>query len=236
MTERICKNGDFLITGKYCLLNNLWGADTGSGSQCIWKSPSGQSRIAWGTEWDWMGRSDTIKSYAAVVWGWHWCGRHWDLKVADAGLPVGLGSLKSLRVAWSFNVTHARPGGMNVTYDIWLSGNPDPGDKNPTGEVMIWLYKSGDIRPIRARQTGTVIGNTEWDFWQGPHPVSGWPVYSFIRTVNTQSETLDITDFFQYLISSAGLESSVYLIGVQAGPEVFTGKGRLDTALYSLDI
>jgi len=230
MMERICRNSACLIQGKYYLYNNLWGADTGSGSQCIWKSPSKQSHIAWGTSWDLTGRRDTIKSYASVVWGWHW-----GWKVADTGLPIRLISFSSLHTAWSFNVTHTRPGGMNVTYDIWFSRNPDPGDKNPTGEVMIWLYKIGDIRPIGSRQTSTIIGNTEWDFWEGPHPVSGWPVYSFIRTINSQTETLDLTNFFQYLIL-AGLSSSVYLLSVQAGAEVFTGKGRLDTTLYSLDI
>ncbi len=228
--KRICKNGAFLIQGKYYLYNNLWGANTGSGSQCLWKSPSNQSHIAWGTSWNWTGQRDTIKSYASVVWGWHW-----GWKVAETGLPIQLVSLRSLRTAWSFNLTHTRLGGTNVTYDIWLSRNPALGDKNPTGEVMIWLYNTGNIRPIGSRQTSTIIEGTEWDLWEGPHPVSAWPVYSFIRTVNTKTQKLDLTNFFQYLIL-AGLSSSVYLLSVEAGAEVFTGEGRLDTGLYSINM
>jgi len=228
--ERICKNGASLIQGRYYLYNNLWGADTGSGSQCIWKSPCGRAHLAWGTSWNWTGPPDTIKSYASVVWGWHW-----GWKVDGTGLPVRLVSIRSLRTAWSFNLTLARPGGTNVAYDMSLSKNPDPGDKNPKGEVMIRLYHTGDIHPIGSRQTAATIGNTEWELWQGPHPVSAWQVYSFIRTVSTQTETLDPADFFRYLIR-AGLSGSDYLLGVEAGAEVFTGKGRLGTTLYSLDL
>ena len=164
------------------------------------------------------------------MWGWHW-----GWKVADTGLPIQLNSLRSLRTVWSFNLTHTRLGGTNVTYDIWLSGNPAPGDKNPAGEVMIWLYNTGDIRPIGSRQTSTIIEGIEWELWEGPHPVSAWPVYSFIRTVNTKTQKLDLRNFFQHLIS-VGLSSSVYLLGVQAGAEVFTGEGRLDTNLYSINM
>ena len=65
--------------------------------------------------------------------------------------------------------------------------------------------------------------------------MSGWPVYSFIRTVNTKIETLDLTNFFQYLISF-GLNYSAYLLSVEAGAEIFTGEGRLDTTHYSMDV
>jgi len=228
--KRICENGAFLIQGKYYLFNNLWGANTGAGSQCIWKGLSNQLDITWGTSWNWTGQHDTIKSYASVVWGWHW---GWI--VSDTGLPVQLISLHSLRTAWSFDLTCARLGGINVTYDIWLSSNPDSGGKNPTGEVMIWLYHTGDIRPIGSRQTSLTIEDIEWDLWKGPHPVSAWPVYSFIRRINTKTQNLDLINFFQYL-ASAGLSDSDYLLSVQAGAEVFTGEGRLDTTFYSIDI
>lgn len=228
--QRICNNGDYLIRGKYYLYNNLWGAATGSGSQCLWESSSDDSHIAWGTGWDWTGRSDTIKSYAAVVWGWHW-----GWKVAHSVLPIPLTSLRSLPTAWRFNLTHKTPGGTNVTYDIWLSENPHLDDENPAGEVMVWLYHTGDIHPIGSRQTNTIIEGIGWDLWGGPHPVSGWPVYSFVRTANTKAASFDLAHFFQYLIS-AGLSSSLYLLSVEAGAEVFTGKGRLDTTHYSIDI
>ena len=228
--KRICTNGDFLVRGKYYLYNNLWGANTGSGSQCLWQSPSDESHIAWGTNWSWTGQSDTIKSYAAVVWGWHW-----GWKVANTGLPVQLSSLRSLHTTWSFDLIHTTLGGTNVTYDIWLSQNPRPCGEDPTAEVMVWLYNTGDISPIGSRQTNTIIEGIGWDLWEGRHPVSDWPVYSFVRSANTKAAALDLMNFFQYLIS-IGLSSSSYLLSVEAGAEVFTGEGRLDTTLYSIDV
>ena len=228
--ERICKNGAFLIQGKYYLYNNLWGANKGSGSQCLWSSASDPSHIAWGTSWNWTGQRNTIKSYAAAVWGWHW-----GWKIANTGLPIQLTSLRNIRSAWSFNLSHTILGGTNVTYDIWLSENPHLDEENPTGEVMVWLYNTGDISPIGSKQTYVTIEGVEWSLWEGPHPVSGWPVYSFIRTVNTKIETLDLTNFFQYLISF-GLNYSAYLLSVEAGAEIFTGEGRLDTTHYSMDV
>ena len=228
--KRTCKNGAVLMQGSYYLYNNLWGANTGSGSQCLWLSPSDSSHIAWGTSWNWKGQKNTIKSFAAAVLGWHW-----GWKIANTSLPIQLSSLRSLYSTWSFNLTHTILGGTNVTYDIWLSKNPHPGEENPTGEVMVWLYKTGNINPIGSRQNNLIIQGIEWSLWKGPHPVSGWPVYSFIRTVNTKAITLDLTEFFQCL-TSFGLSNSVYLLGIEAGAEIFTGEGRLDTTHYSVDI
>ena len=228
--KRICKNGAFLVQGKYYLYNNFWGANTGSGSQCLWSSSSDPLHIAWGTSWNWTGQKNTIKSFAAIVWGWHW-----GWKIADTGLPIQLTSLRSLRSAWSFNLTHTILGGTNVTYDIWLSESPHPDEENPTGEVMVWLYNTGDISPIGSKQTQVIIEGVEWSLWKGPHPVSGWPVYSFIRTNNVRTETLELTNFFQYL-TSVGLSYSDYLLSVEAGAEIFTGEGKLDTTHYAIDI
>ncbi|MEJ2734799.1 MAG: endo-1,4-beta-glucanase [Anaerolineae bacterium] len=228
--KEICTNGGIVVRGKYYLYNNLWGADTGSGSQCLWQSPSDESHIAWGTNWSWTGQSDTIKSYAAVVWGWHW-----GWKVANTGLPIQLTALQSLHTTWSFDLTHTKLSRANVTYDIWLSENPRPGGENPTAEVMVWLYKTGNIRPIGSKRTHVIVEGIGWDLWKGRHPVSDWPVCSFVRTTNTKVEALDLMSFFRHLVS-IGLSSSIYLLGVEAGAEVFTGEGRLDTTLYSIDM
>jgi hypothetical protein len=91
-------------------------------------------------------------SYAAAVWGWHW-----GWKIANTGLPIQLTSLRNIRSAWSFNLSHTILGGTNVTYDIWLSENPHLDEENPTGEVMVWLYNTGDISPIGSKQTYVTI-------------------------------------------------------------------------------
>ena len=228
--KKLQQNHATLIQNKYYLFNNLWGADTGSGSQCTWSAASEKSPMAWGTQWNWDGPEHTIKSYAAMVWGWHW-----GWKVSNCGLPVQLSSLKSLCSTWEFELTHTIPGGTNVTYDIWLSDNPQADNENPTGEVMVWLYKIGEITPIGSEVDRVMIEGVQWRLWKGAHPVSGWPVYSFIREENTNRQTLDLVHFFQHL-AAFGLSQSNYLLGVQAGPEIFTGKGSLDTLYYDMSL
>ena len=228
--NKLCENYAYLIQNRYYLFNNLWGADTGNGSQCTWPAASEVCPLAWSTQWNWSGSAHTIKSYAAMVWGWHW-----GWKVADCGLPVQLASLQRLRSTWEFNLTHTVPGGTNVTYDIWLSSNPHADNENPTGEVMIWLYQTGDITPIGSEVDRVTIEGVKWHLWKGPHPVSGWPVYSFVRVENTGSQTLDLMNFFQHL-TDFGLNLKDYLLGVQTGPEVFSGEGTLQTTYYDIDM
>jgi xyloglucan-specific endo-beta-1,4-glucanase len=230
MKKQVCHDGDSIIKGKYWLSNNLWGAQTGAGSQCLWDASATEQNIAWGTSWNWTGQADAIKSYTSAVLGWHW-----GWKLPHTGLPAQLFALQSVPTSWSFHLTQATPGAINVTYDIWLSINPHLGNANASEEIMIWLYQSGDIHPIGSKQTTMTIGGTGWDLWEGPHPTSSWPVHSFVRTTNTTSQSLNLTDFFHYLVSR-GLSSSTYLISVETGIEVFTGAGRLDTTSYFVDI
>jgi hypothetical protein len=230
MMKQICDDGGSIIMGSYWLNSNLWGAQTGTGSQCLWDTSSGDTSIAWGTSWDWTGQTDSVKSYDCAVLGWHW-----GWKFPDTGLPIRLSDHRSVHTSWSFDLTQTTPGGINISYDIWLSADPHLGDQNADHEIMIWLYHDGGVSPIGAKQTTTMIAGADWDLWEGSLPSCGWPVHSFVRTANTNSSSFDLSDFFDYLISR-GLSDSQYLISVEAGTEVFTGAGRLDITSYSVDI
>lgn len=231
MKKQFFNNGDSIISGKYWLYNNLWGSHTGSGSQCLWKSSAKGSNISWGTSWNWTGQTDAIKSFVSVILGWHW-----GWKLTETGLPIQLSSVKNIHTSWEFDLKETASGGINITYDLWLSTNPDIGNENPSGEIMIWLYKSEGIIPIGSKETIVSIAGVDWELWKGPHPISGWPVYSFVREINTCSQELNLEDFFNYLSNHNGLNNSLYLISVEAGMEVFTGAGTLETSLYSVGI
>lgn len=229
MTQ-LWKNGDSLTLGKYWLNSNLWGADTGSGSQCLWETSWENATIAWGTSWDWSGPADTVKSYNCAVLGWHW-----GWKLSDTGLPLQLCERRDIQTSWNFHLLETVPGGLNVSYDLWLSSDPHLDNANADHEIMIWLYQSGDIRPIGAKQATVTLGGSAWELWEGSLPQCGWPVHSFVRTINTTSQALNLTEFFDYL-NTRGLSNSQYLISVEAGVEVFTGAGRLDTTAYTVGI
>jgi xyloglucan-specific endo-beta-1,4-glucanase len=228
--RRIEKHGEYLIHDRFFLFNNLWGAETGTGTQSLWEETEQGPSVAWGTRWDWNGSLATIKSYAAIVLGWHW-----GWRVSDTGLPVRLDSIRRVGTRWTFKLIEETPGKYNVSYDCWFSDNPKNDQENPTGEVMVWLTYTENVTPIGSLKNRVNIGGTEWELWQGPHPVSGWPVYSFLRTVQTDTEMLDLKDFFQYL-THHGFSGLDYLLSVEAGIEVFAGVGRLETSAYTLEI
>ena len=229
MTQ-LWKHSESLILGKYWLNSNLFGAETGSGSQCLWETSRSGAIVAWGTRWEWSGPPDTVKSYNCAVLGWHW-----GWKLAHTGLPHQIREHRSVQTAWDFRLQERVPGGLNVSYDLWLSADPHLDNANADHEIMIWLYQSGDIRPIGTKQTAATLGGITWELWEGSLPQCGWPVHSFVRSVNTTSQVLHLNEFFDYLIER-GLSSAQHLIGVEAGVEVFTGAGQLDTTAYSVEI
>ncbi|MEV6349004.1 cellulose binding domain-containing protein [Actinoplanes sp. NPDC051851] len=229
VASKDCTDYAALVRGKYWVNNNVWGKADGTGSQCVWENGLSGDKLSWGTDWTWDGDTTKVKSYASAVLGWHW-----GWKTTGTGLPVRLSAGKPVDTSWNFTVTQTTSNIMNVSYDLWFHSiaNPDWADQ-PTDEVMVWLYRSGGAGPVGTKQATVTIGGTSWDLYQGN---IGWNVYSFVRTSNTTSASLDLTDFTDDLAGRGWLDKSKYLSSVQAGTEVFTGSGRLDTSAYSVTI
>ncbi len=224
----VCNNGQSITMGKYWLNSNLWGASSGSGSQCIWNTSQNGSTIAWGTSWNWTGSPNSVKSYDSSVLGWHW-----GWQISNTGLPIQLSSNQSVQTSWSFNLNQTTPGGIDVSYDTWISPNANLGNANPSDEVMVWLYHSGGVQPVGSAQTTVTIDGMSWTLWEGS---TSWQVHSFVANSNVTSASLNLMDFYNYLISRGSLSSSKYLLSVEQGTEVFTGAGELDTTSYSTNI
>ncbi|SDT69193.1 GH12 family glycosyl hydrolase domain-containing protein [Actinoplanes derwentensis] len=225
-----CTDFAALVRGKFWVNNNVWGKADGTGSQCVWENGLTGDSLSWGTSWTWAGDNTKVKSYASSVLGWHW---GWKVP-SGTGLPVRLSAGKPVTTNWNFQVTQNSGGVMNVAYDLWLhdKANPDWPD-NPTDEVMVWLYKSGGAGPVGTKQATVSIGGATWDLYRGN---IGWEVYSFVRTSNTSAAGLDLTDFTDELVARKWLAETKYLSSVQAGTEIFTGSGRLDTTAYSVQV
>lgn len=226
--EESCESGGAIVAGSYWLSNNQWGRDAGSGTQCVRLLGDAP---AWSTDWRWSGEQNAVKSYASAVLGWHW---GWKVPRERTGLPVRLSSGTPVTSTWDFTVTPADPGTMNVAYDLWLHdvGDPDWEDQ-PTDEVMVWLYRSGGAGPLGTREATVTLGGADWDLYRGD---IGWNVFSFVRTANTTSAALELTDFTAELTKRGWMPDSRYLSSVQAGTEVFTGAGELDTDGYAVRV
>jgi len=72
------------------------------------------------------------------------------------------------------------------------------------------------------------LNSNEWGASNGSGTQCIWDT-------STTSQTLDLKDFLNYLVSR-GLSSSKYLSSVESGTEIFTGNGQLDTTSYYANV
>lgn len=61
-TQTLCSQYASYTSGSYAVNNNLWGEDSGSGSQCTYVDDISGSGVAWSTTWQWSGSSTQVKS------------------------------------------------------------------------------------------------------------------------------------------------------------------------------
>lgn len=216
------------------LQNNLWHEHQSgtAGHQC--SAPTAPSRPGagetWTTSWDWSGDPQQVKSYASDVHGWNW-----GWKVHGSGLPVPVDGASPITSDWTFSTAPGTTGAYDVSYDLWLHAEDAPGaDSQPSGEVMLWLDRTGNHTP-----TGRVLGRyrlagTSWTLYLDTGP---WPVYKFVRDTDTTSVAgLDLREFTGRLVRLHLLRADGYLTGIEAGAEVFHGAGGLTTTGYRLTL
>jgi xyloglucan-specific endo-beta-1,4-glucanase len=63
----LCGQWDSVQTGTYTVYNNLWGKDSGTGSQCLTVSGVSNGLLQWSTQWSWSGGPYSVKSYSNAV-------------------------------------------------------------------------------------------------------------------------------------------------------------------------
>ncbi|MEV7887903.1 GH12 family glycosyl hydrolase domain-containing protein [Streptomyces sp. NPDC002817] len=224
----------------YYLNNNVWGAKNASGKQCTWLNSYRNGKANWETSFDWTGDKTSVKAYGSVVLGWHW-----GWKEQNTKLPVQLNKGRKVTGSWTFNITQNTPTVMNVAYDVWFhqKSNPDWQDQ-PHDEMMVWLNRQNGAGPLGTKRETVNVGGTTWDLYVGKiinkdssgKVVSSWNVYSFVRTANTNSATTDLTGLANTLVQKRLLSNTSYLTSVEAGTEVFTGRGKLSTSSYSVSV
>jgi hypothetical protein len=218
-------NGASIVEGKYWINNNQWGTSGASGWQGIWGTCTSGNTIGWGTDWTWSGGSNSqVKTYASVVLGWQW-----GWKITGTGLPVQISANKNVTCGWTYRVNAGTT--IDIAYDLFAHSLANPGtNDNPTDEIMIWLYRAGGAGPIGGVDSTIAIGGTTWEVHRGNN--GNWNVYSYVRTANATSATLNLMDFLKDLVSKGWMSNTKYLSSIQAGTEVFVGTGRLDTDNY----
>ena len=159
--------------GAFTLYNDVWGSGAGTQQLCV-NSHSNWRVVA--------NHPDTsgVKSYAN----------------ASITLNKTLSSMKS--ISSTFNVSVPSSGSYETTYDLWANNN--------AYEIMVWMNKVGNVGPIAASydSNGAVpsasnvsVGGHTFNVFKGSNGSNA--VYSFVRTSNTNSGTVDILAIFKWL-------------------------------------
>jgi hypothetical protein len=161
----------------------------------IWGSGAGPQTIwansysNWGV-WSDQPSTGGVKSYPNV----------------SRSIGQSLSSLSS--VTSSFNLSDPGSGAFEAAYDIWANGSAD--------EIMLWV-DTHNVGPLGSYQKTVSIGGSSWNVYRGSNGSNA--VFSFVRTSNTTSGSVDIKGTFNWL-SSAGWLSGATLSTVQFGWEI----------------
>ena len=123
-------------------------------------------------------------------------------------IGTALNSLHS--VTSSFSESNPGSGNWESAYDIWLNGSGY--------EVMVWTYVKGNVGPLGS-SVGTVSldGNT-WTLYAGNNGSN--PTYSFVRSGNESSGSVNLLDLLKYLENTKRYFSNPTLSTVQYGWEI----------------
>jgi hypothetical protein len=179
----------------------------------VWGSGAGPQTIwanspsNWGV---WANHPDTggIKSYPNAT-------RYIGKRVSALGATTS-----------SFNVTVPTSGvAFETAYDIWSSDN--------AYEIMLWVNKYGAVGPLGSLQTTTSVGGHTWQIYRGSNGAN--QVFSFVRTSNTSSGTVDVRAIAQWLRSS-GWFADVTIGNVQFGYEITSSAGGKDFTTNSFSV
>lgn len=197
----------------YNVYNNIWGS--GAGTQCI----TVYSQANWYVDANHPDNGG-IKSYPNAE-------KPMDMYVNNMGT-----------VTSSFSVTRPSGGSYSTTYDIWYD--------NYAYEIMLWMNYTGSVGPISysygcsgypstacPQATNVTVGGHTWNIYRGTNGSN--QVFSFLRTSNTNSGTVDIKAISQWLKNN-GWFGNAHLHSVQLGFEISgtSGTQRYAVTNYSV--
>lgn len=159
-------------------------------------------------------------------------GCHWGNCTNKSGMPIAVGNILNARSSW--RTVQPTTGIYNVSYDLWFNRSNYAGGQADGAELMIWLAYKGAIQPISQKIiTGAILDGTKWDIWFGLN--GRLPVISYVKQLPVSSvNNLNFKAFLDDAIARNKITSSWYLIGVEAGFEVWQGGNGLKSTAYSV--
>lgn len=157
-------------------------------------------------------------------------GCHWGRCTTSSGLPIRVRDLSSARSSWSTKQVPA--GAYNTAYDLWTNTTPTAAGQPDGSEVMIWLTSRGGVQPAGAKVATATIAGATWEVWTTR--MSAWNYVAYRRVNGVSSVTdLDLHAFIQDSVDRGSTDPAWYLIGAEAGFEIWKGGKGLGETSFS---
>jgi hypothetical protein len=216
------RTGTVDVNGKtYEAQNNLWNS-AATGQQCI--SVDNNSGAFTVTT-----NANNLSNGAPASYPSIYKGCHWGDCTNNSNLPIQESNIASVNSSWSISTAS---GDWDSAYDIWFNQTPTTtGQPNGT-EVMIWINHNGPPQPFGS-QTGTAsINGSNWAVWTGRQ--TSWNIISYVDTTPTTSVNFDLKNFFTDATARGSIQSSWYLIDVEAGFELWQNGAGMTNSAFSV--
>ena len=212
--------------GAYAVENNEWGSGA---PECMTADGNADFTVA----------NSSIANAANGAPGGYpaiYKGCHWGTCTLRSGFPIQVSNIHAGTVTTSWSTS--QPGGSNdydVAYDIWFNQTPTTSGQPNGTELMIWLNHNGPVQPYGTRVASNVsIGGRSYNVWFGRQ---GWNTVSYTMTTGTTSVSkLDLRALVADAESRGYINSSWYLIDMEAGFELWHGGAGLATKSFSVSV
>jgi len=169
-------------------------------------------------------------TYPSIYKGCHWG----NCTTANVGMPIQVSKIGSAVTSWS--TTQVSSGAYDVAYDIWTNSTPTTSGQPNGTEVMIWLNSRGGVQPFGSQTaTGVTVAGHTWNVWQGQQ--TSWKIISYVLTPGATSiSNLDLKAILADAAARGSLNTSDYLIDVEAGFEIWQGGQGLGSNSFSVSV
>lgn len=206
-----------------------------TGQMCIQAMRGGSSCAGFTATFN--GFSSSIQytpgAFPSLVYGWQ-AGNFYG---GYAGGKTA-GGVKTATTDWTFSVNNVSQ--YDAAYDIWFAPSQAPANAGGGLELMVWLQWSG-VNPADypAGSVATVTSGSK-TFAAHKTTVSNngqsWTYLAYLANSQTSSvSALDLKPFITDAMGR-GLGSGWYLLGIQAGFEVYNASGSVTTSSFDVNL
>jgi hypothetical protein len=160
-------------------------------------------------------------------------GCSWGVCSPKSRLPARVRSLRKPEASW--RVFARARGRWNASLETWFGKRDMKTGQANGAELMIWLNRHGPVHPAGPRVASDVgIGGRSYHVYLRQ---SRWNTITYLMTTATTSvRHLDLRPLVAYAVSRGYIQDSWYLIGVEAGFELWRGGAGLATDSFSVKV